>query len=138
MDERYTNSIIDSTLDYLDRLQYLAKTNPQDVKDIMLLDIIHNIYSWADWYEVSEDDKIDLQKVMETIIFNNPNLTLPTVDTNTYYFNVNIPQTMWTWQRIYDNLELNQEDVTTPFILDESENYLIDESGAFLHFENYL
>ena len=44
MNERFTNSIIDSTLDYLYKLQYLAQSNPLDIKDIMTLDIIHNIY----------------------------------------------------------------------------------------------
>jgi len=48
MDEKYTNSIIDSANNYLYNLQYLAQASPIDLKDIMVLDIIHNIYSWAD------------------------------------------------------------------------------------------
>lgn len=109
MDERYINSIINSTSKYLYDLQYLAKSNPKDTKDIMLLDIVHNVYAWAGWFEVSEENKIKLQKVMETIIWNNSNLVLPEVTYEEYYFNVNIPQTIWTWQRVYDNLNLNDD-----------------------------
>lgn len=113
MEERYTNSIIDSTITYLHGLEYLAKSSPRDTRDIIMLDIIHNVYSWAPWFEVSESDKAKLQKAMEQIILNNSNLTLPIVDSDKHYFNVNIPQTIWTWQRVYDNLSLNQQETLT-------------------------
>ena len=45
MEERYTNSIIDSTITYLHGLEYLAKSSPRDTRDIIMLDIIHNVYS---------------------------------------------------------------------------------------------
>lgn len=139
MDERYTHSIVNSTSEYLDRLQYLAQASPIDVKDIMILDIIHHVYSWADWFELTETTKIILQSKMEELIFSNSNLILPRVIDYKYYFNVSIPQTIWTWQRVYDNLlehtfeTLNIVGATT--IYDEDGFYLLDEDGNILQFE---
>ena len=43
MDEKYTNSIIDSTTKYLYNLQYLGDQNPKLLKDLMILSIVKNI-----------------------------------------------------------------------------------------------
>lgn len=94
MNEKYTNSIIDSTDNYLYNLQYLAQASPIDLKDIMILDIIHNIYSWADWFELSETTKITLQAKMDDLIFSNSNLVLPVITSYSQYFNANTPQTI--------------------------------------------
>ena len=138
MDERYTNSIIDSTSDYLYRLQYLAQANPIDLKDIMTLDIIHNIYSWADWFELSETVKIKLQNKMNDLILSNSNLVLPAVTSYSQYFNVSIPQTIWTWQRVYDNLIVSEVNYIDPVILGEDGNVIIMENGDISVYENFL
>ena len=113
MDEKYTNAFIDSSLQYLNKLQYLARRDIKTLKDLSLLDIILDVYNKADWYEVSENDKIKLQKLLDCIYLRNPNLTLPTVIPGTFYSNVNTPQTIWTWQRIWDNLDVIVSDVET-------------------------
>lgn len=46
-DERYTNAIIDSTIDYLYKLQYLALNNNRTLRDLTSLNIINTIYNWA-------------------------------------------------------------------------------------------
>lgn len=127
MDEKYTNSIIDSTDNYLYNLQYLAQSSPIDLRDIMMLDIIHHTYAWADWFELSESTKIKLQAKMDDLIFSNSNLVLPTIISYTNYFNANIPQTIWTWQRVYDNLIVNH-----PLSESEDETFLLDEDGIIL------
>lgn len=117
MDERYTISLIDSTKSYLYNLQYLAKDNAQTLKDISILDIFTNLYNWADWFEVSENDKIKLQKLMDCILFRNSDLTLPTIVPGTYYSNVSTPQTIHTWQRVYDNFDVITH-ITDPTVVE--------------------
>ena len=136
MIEKYTNSIIDSTKKYLNKLQYLAINDRKTLHDIHLLEIVNNVYQWSDWYEVSESDKIKIKKVMDNIIYSNSNLVLPTQEFEKYYFNVNIPQTIWDWQRVYDRVD-NTIGNYTQYILDESGNKMILETGEYLHFETY-
>ena len=127
---KYTNSIIDSTVKYLDNLQYLAKQDTKTAKDIHLLNIINDVYNQTDWYEITESNKIKVRKVMDDIILNNSNLVLPTQTFGTTYSNVNTPQTIYTWQKVYDQsiLSLNP-------ILDQDGNILFGENGGFLLYE---
>lgn len=128
---KYTNSIIDSTVKYLDNLQYLAKQDTKTAKDIHLLNIINDVYNQTDWYEVTESNKIKIRKVMDDIILNNSNLVLPTQRFGTTYSNVNTPQTIYTWQKVYDQsiLSLNP-------ILDENGNIIYGENGGVLLYES--
>lgn len=105
MTDRYTNAFIDSTNSYLFKLRKLARQDITTLKDLSLLEILLQIYNWADWYEVSENDKIHIQKLLDCIFLRNPNLALPEVIPGIYYSNVSTPQTIWTWQRIWDNLD---------------------------------
>jgi hypothetical protein len=127
---KYTNSIIDSTVKYLDNLQYLAKQDTKTAKDIHLLNIINDVYNQTDWYEVTESNKIKVRKVMDDIILNNSNLVLPTQTFGTTYSNVNTPQTIYTWQKVYD-----QSTLTLNPMLDESGNILLGEDGGLILFE---
>lgn len=128
---KYTNSIIDSTVKYLDNLQYLAKQDTKTARDIHLLNIINDVYNQTDWYEVTESNKIKIRKVMDDIILNNSNLVLPTQTFGTTYSNVNTPQTIYTWQKVYDQsiLSLNP-------ILDENGNIIYGEGGGVLLYES--
>ena len=128
---KYTNSIIDSTVKYLDNLQYLAKQDTKTAKDIYLLNIINDVYNQTDWYEVTESNKIKIRKIMDDIILNNSNLVLPTQTFGTTYSNVNTPQTIYTWQKVYDQsiLSLNP-------ILDENGNIIYGENGGVLLYES--
>jgi len=106
MDEKYTNSVIDSTINYLYALQYLGSDNKKTLRDIHTLGIISNVYNWADWFEIAETYKNKLKKFMDCIIMRNSDLVLPSIIPGTYYSNVSSPQTIWTWQRVYDNLNV--------------------------------
>lgn len=127
---KYTNSIIDSTVKYLDNLQYLAKQDTKTAKDIHLLNIINDIYNQTDWYEVTESNKIKVRKVMDDIILNNSNLVLPTQTFGKTYSNVNTPQTIYTWQKVYD-----QSILSLSPILDQDGNILLGENGGVLLYE---
>lgn len=105
MNERYSNAFIDSSIQYLFNLRKLARQDAQTLKDLSTLEILLQVYNWADWFEVSENDKIHIQKLLDCIYLRNPKLVLPTVIPGTYYSNVSTPQTIWTWQRIWDNLD---------------------------------
>ena len=128
---KYTNSIIDSTVKYLDNLQYLAKQDTKTAKDIHLLNIINDVYNQTDWYEVTESNKIKIRKVMDDIILNNSNLVLPTQRFGKTYSNVNTPQTIYTWQKVYD-----QSTLTLSPILDQDGNILLGENGGVLLYES--
>ena len=133
MDERYTNSLISSIYNYLIGLQYLCKNDMNTVRDLNLFKIIHQVYSWACWFEVSEDDKLTLQKKMDCLILGNSDLVLLTPNIGNYYSNVSSPQTIHTWQRVYDNSEMVQHDippVTNTIIISEDDSnitYIITE-----------
>ena len=45
---------------------------------------------------MSESDKIKIEKLIETIILRNPKLEFVKTSADTYYKNVNTPQTIWT------------------------------------------
>lgn len=105
-DERYTNAIIDSTIDYLYKLQYLALNNNRTLRDLTSLNIINTIYNWAPWFEVSEATKENLEVIMSSIIRSNSNLKIDKTAQNLYYSNVSTPQNLWTHQRVYDNLDV--------------------------------
>lgn len=128
---KYTNSIIDSTVKYLDNLQYLAKQDTKTAKDIHLLNIINDVYNQTDWYEITESNKIKIRKVMDDIILNNSNLVLPTQTFGKAYSNVNTPQTIYTWQKVYDQPILSSNP-----ILDENGNIIYDEGGGVLLYES--
>ena len=110
MDERYTNSLINSAKNYFDGLQYLGKENNILRKDLLLYVVVNQWYNWAEWFEVSEEDKIKLQKFMDCLIRNNPGLEYLSTLSCIYYSNVNTPQTIWTWQKICDNLLVQTHD----------------------------
>lgn len=105
--EKYSNAIITSSIKYLKDLQYLAIDDNKTNEDLFNLYIINTIYDWMCWFETSEENKIKIQKLMNNILIRNKNLTITNNTPFKYYKNVSLPQTIWTWQRIYDNLNVN-------------------------------
>lgn len=110
MNEKFTNSIIDSASVYLFNLQYLAQQDVKTTKELMLYIIIHNLYNWSEWFELSEDIKLKLQVKMMEIVWHNPLISFPEDINNTYYFNANAPQSLYTWSRLYDDFSVNTID----------------------------
>ena len=108
MIEKYSESIETSSLKYLKDLQYLAKEDLKTSEDLFDLNVINTVYQWACWFEISESDKIKIQKLMNNILNRNKNLTITNNKPFIYYKNVSLPQTIWTWQRVYDNLLVNE------------------------------
>ena len=106
--EKYSDSIITSSLKYLKDLQYLAKEDLKTSENLFDLHLINTVYQWACWFEIIEVDKIKIQTLMNNILNRNPNLTITNNTPFKYYKNVSLPQTIWTNQRVYDNLIINE------------------------------
>jgi hypothetical protein len=100
--DKYYNSVVTSSEKYLKDLEYLAKDNKKVLADLFDLQIFLNMYEWVSYQEYPEENKQRLEKMISIIILNNPDLKF-VVDATLDYRNVNTPQTLWTWQRIYDN-----------------------------------
>jgi len=101
--EEVKNSIVSSISKYLYNLQYLAKDDFKTAQDIMLLIICDKVYSWGDWYNVNQQDQLKLQKIRKRIIDNNTEIIEDVIIANQFYKNVDLPQTLYTWQRVYDD-----------------------------------
>jgi len=123
------NSIVSSITKHLNELRYLAKDNKKAASDIMLLIIVDEIYDWAAYNNALQSEQLKIQKLRKQIIRNNTSLVEPIFRTNIYYKNVNLPQTLYTWQRVYD--DVNSKDVNTFGVLDLGDGYLlIDAEGG--------
>ena len=107
------NAIVSSITQYLDRLQYLAIDDKKTAGDIMLLIITDDVYDWASWHNASQSEQLILQNLRKLIIRNNSSLVNIISRTNEFYKNVNLPQTIYTWQRVYDNFDVQTEDIIT-------------------------
>lgn len=108
------NSIVSSTLQYLNKLQYLARDDKKTALDIMLLAITDEVYDWSAYNNDLQSNQEKLQKLRKEIIRNNSNLIEPIYRTDQYYKNVNLPQTLYTWQRVYDASNLVTVDPIIP------------------------
>ena len=134
--EKYSDSIITSSLKYLKDLQYLAKEDLKTSENLFDLHLINTVYQWACWFEIIEEDKVKIQKLMNNILNRNSNLTITNNTPFKYYKNVSLPQTIWTWQRIYDNLGLNNNDLNfNTYVLSENNELILIESGENLIYE---
>jgi len=111
MNERYTNSLLDSIKKYLFNLEYLANDDKITLRALGTFKILHQLYSWADWFEVCEDRKIKMEQLINCIIMRNSNLVLPNIIPGPYYSNVSTPQTIYTWQKVYDmpNVQIHED-----------------------------
>lgn len=103
---KYSKSIVSSSFKYLQNLQYLAKEDTTTNADLFDLNIINQVYQWACWFEITEEEKTKIQRLMNNILNRNSNLDITINTPFEYYKNVSLPQTMWTWQRVYDNLDV--------------------------------
>ena len=105
--DKYINSIVTSTKKYLLDLEYLAKDNKNVLNDLFNLQIYLNVLDWMVWVEYPESNKIKIEEKINKIIWKNPNLAYVINDFK-YYKNVNTRQNIWTWQRIYDNINVKE------------------------------
>ena len=100
------NSIVTSISNYLYNLQYLARVNNATQANIMLLIIADEIYDWANWAGASQTEINKLKSFRKCIIQKDSKLVDVVQRTNDFYKNVNTPQTIYTWQRVYDNFDV--------------------------------
>lgn len=113
-------SIQESINKYTRNLVYLAKENELLVRDLMLLIVVDDLFDWASWMSESQTNQLYLQNFRKDIIKNNPDIINYRTSTNIFYKNVSTPQTIWTWQRVYDNFN-----VITADTLDSAETFFV-------------
>lgn len=95
----YSNTITTGIMSYLRGLSILAKEDDKVLKDLINLIIVQTVYDWAPDFSVSETAKIKMRNIIQCIFAKNPKL--PFLNTSeTVYTNVNLPQTLSTWQLI--------------------------------------
>lgn len=97
------NSIVDSINKYLNDLRYLGITDNKTLKDLMLLVITQDVYDWAEWYGAPQSEQLFLQNFRKAILRNNEKLIESIDITNLFYKNASLPQSIFTWQRVYDS-----------------------------------
>lgn len=105
--EKYTVSLIDSIEDYIVKLQYLGRNKRTTLRALNTYKIFHWLYSWADWYEISEENKLKIEELMNCIILRNSAIILPVIEPESFYANVSSPQNIWTWRIITESSSTN-------------------------------
>lgn len=108
--DKYSNLIVDSTTKYLYNLQYLGNNDNKTLNHLIDLQILNKIIDWMKWMKYTETSIGKLEKIIYNIVNSNGDLVYFQDITNKSYKNVNNYQTIWTWQRVYDNFEVKTID----------------------------
>ena len=104
--EEIKQSIVSTTAKYLMNLEYLAIDDKQLSNAVMALIIADEVFEWSDWAGTPSTEQQKLKKFRKDIIRNNPKIIEEIEITNQFYKNINMPQTIYTWQRVYDNFDV--------------------------------
>lgn len=104
--EEIKQSIVSTTAKYLMNLEYLAIDDKQLSNAVMALIIADEVFEWSDWAGTPSTEQQKLKKFRKDIIRNNPKIIEEMEITNESYKNINMPQTIYTWQRVYDNVDV--------------------------------
>lgn len=104
--EEIKQSIVSTTAKYLMNLEYLAIDDKQLSNAVMALIIADEVFEWSDWAGTPSTEQQKLKKFRKDIIRNNPKIIEEMEITNESYKNINMPQTIYTWQRVYDNFNV--------------------------------
>ena len=104
--EEVKQSIVSTTVKYLRNLEYLAIDDKQLSNAVMALIIADEVFEWSDWAGTPSTEQQKLKKFRKDIIRNNPKIIEEMEITNESYKNINMPQTIYTWQRVYDNFNV--------------------------------
>lgn len=90
----------------IDRLRFLADNDTSAFKKILYVIILRDL---AEWTKFKGDDQCTyskLNKKIDEFILRNPEFIIERANSLNLYTNVNTPQTIHTWQRVFDNQEL--------------------------------
>ena len=115
--EEVKHSLVSTIVKYLNNLRYLAVDDKPLANDLMVLLIADEIFDWASWAGMPSNEQLKLKKFRKNIIRNNPKIIEELEITNDYYKNVNIPQTIYTWQRVYDDFNVKVVNDTTGIVI---------------------
>jgi hypothetical protein len=100
--EKYGISLLESFDNYIDNLKAIGKNSNKTLKDLMLYNIIYDLYQSVEWNEWHELVRISLQRKMNSIILNNTDFKKLKITPGYHPTNVNTEQGLYTWRSIFN------------------------------------
>lgn len=91
--------------DKITQMRYHAVYNSETFRKILYLIIMDDLFDWADYKSVDEETQKKLKDKRIEFILNNPEFDIQR-ETESFYTNVNTPQTNNTWATIIDREDL--------------------------------
>lgn len=94
-------TIYTNVLNKINQLRYQAKNDTKAFKSILKLIFVNDMIEWAS--QAPEEVKEKLYKIQQQLILCDSNIIPEYEDTSLAYTNVNTPQTIDTWKRVWDS-----------------------------------
>lgn len=105
--EKINSTIQQSIIDNFGKLRYQAKDDPKAFKDILKVMMLDDIIEWsASVLDCGRDlhyVQTKLRDLQTKFILCNPAFSKQYIDSETAYVNVNTPQSIDTWKRVWDS-----------------------------------
>lgn len=123
--------------DKIDKMRFVAQNDPKAFRSILNLIILNDVKEWA-IYNNECKAKIDyLSKRIDEYILQHSEFIISRQPI-TSYTNVNTPQTILDWQRVWDNPEVKY-DIERELPINPSEGFELDPTcnPQFVYFDNY-
>lgn len=129
------NTLYSTIQERVDRMRFLADSAPEAFKKIMYVIILKDLQEWAK-YRGEECTAKQLQQKIDEYILRNPEFNIQRIINTKDYVNVNTPQTLSTWRRVWDDPNVIYNRYSEKNILPESYAYTPDPtcSPKFVYF----
>lgn len=123
----------------IDDLRFLAQNDTQGFKKILTVVILKDLLEWAPSMGEDECTMKKLSKKIDELILRNCEFTIERDFNTNNYVNVNTPQTIYTWQRIWDRPDVVYNKERETDISEHSFAYTPDPScsPSFVYFDDY-
>ena len=102
------HSLITSIKNYLYSIPYFGN-NTYKLRIINFLIMCDTLFEWNTWFGLKKELMLKLFKKRHEVILKNDFFALLTNIDDKYYANVNIPQTIYTFSRVYDLPDINKD-----------------------------
>lgn len=99
-------TILSTIVDKVDRLRKLADNNTLAFRKVLTAAIIGELVEWAEFIEDCDETKEKLKSLQIQYIQNNKEFLIKYCPNQLFYANVNIPQTNFSFRRVWDSQDL--------------------------------
>ena len=126
----YNKTILNNIRDRINKMRFLGKQSPEDLKVILSLIIVSDLQEWSVYRKDSEAIYNALQKIKDDILFCHKEINLAYCDEMMgHYMNVNTPQNIDTWTRMWDrNDVIIIDDHFNPVTESSATSFIPDDS----------